>query len=271
MKKAVWISGILSALFLPFLITGAADRDGAVRKALLHGNELYSAARYEEAQQAYGAGLSASPENKALRLNAAQAALVLNDYEQAITHYEQADSSIAKYLNTGNANIWLGEAASDPNQELQYYVKALQALQEGIEHFPQDMPLKYNYETVRRKLEELAEDAKQDGGDQDESEGDRDNRENQSQSESENESSQDQESQDEDTLDTGQSEGSDSGQGEEQSSVGGQPDATDKVGEEREQNLEAIGRILQILEDQEAESLRNNQSVVGGKDGENGW
>jgi len=285
MKIALWVSGIVGALILTLLLTGWADADDSAKKALREGNLHYSAAEYAQALAAYETGLGASPENKALIFNAAQAAYMLGAYDKAALYYEQSDDSIEKFLNGGNIYFRVGDAVEDEEAKVQCYLQALLIYQEGIVKFPRNVPLKYNFERVMEKLELLQEDMEQEGEGEDGEEG-----EDQGESEGQSADNSDQDDQEQSEADQSESgegeeqetESSESaGEGEEENAAQGddgdqeqdedQQSAYNQEEAEYEQDRQAIERILEVLESQEEEDLKNNQSVVRGKEGKNGW
>jgi len=270
MKKVLWISGIITLLLLVLLLTGIAGADGEVKKALTQGNQEYESANYEEALNAYEKGLIASPENQTLNLNAAQAAFALGKYDKAIEYYGKAKDNLEKFLNAGNICYWAGEAAEEPEQKAQFYGMALEIYLEGIVKYPENVPLKYNYETVKEKLDELSEEMEQQNSDQSED------------GESQEGESQEGESQEGEQQDA---EGAEASEGEEQNldeaksaeATEGQEGDEDKQeagslnDEEENPDMEAIERILSYLESQEEEGLKNNQEVIRGNNGKGDW
>jgi hypothetical protein len=171
-KRLLWASGIIAALLLAILLTGAAD-----------------------------------PQNR---------------------------DSAETFLGAGNAAFRMGEAAENTEQKIQYFMQALQTYREGIEKYPRDMPLKYNYEAARERIEALEEQQK----------------ETERQSGDGNEGEQNEEPNEE--------------RGEEQ-----QPSAQDR--DESAGDREAIERILESLMSREEEDLKNNQKMIGGKEDPYGW
>jgi Ca-activated chloride channel family protein len=279
MKIAAYVSGAITALLLLLLLTGWADADDGIKRALRLGNEQYASAAYEEALKLYEAGLIANPEHKALNFNAAQAAYMLGDYEKAAQYYEKAADSADKYLNAGNIFFWVGEAiqveAQDANQDaaqnanlkLQFYALALQIYQEGISKYPQDVPLKYNYELAKEKIKELLEDMEQESedsqsDDQDEGEDSEESEANQDQAAEDTQDGQEQEQGDEQEEDSAETQ--DDGQ---EGEAAEEEEANSADEDENDPDMEAIERILQMLELQEIEGLKNNQEVVEGNDG----
>lgn len=155
------------------------------------------------------------------------------------------DFTAAQFLNAGNIFFRAGEAIEDEQQRAQCYIQALGIYYEGILKFPQDVPLKYNYETVKEKLEEILENTEQE-------------------SEESGEGEEGEES---------EGENAEGEEGEEGEFGEMQEDESDESPEsdEPELDMEAIERILQMLENQEEESLKNNQEIIDGGSDKNGW
>jgi len=93
-----------------------------------------------------------------LNFNAAQAAYMSGDYAKAAEYYEDSIENTGRYINAGNSYYRIGEAAADVDTIIQCYIGAVETYREGMEKYPQNMPLKYNYEFVKQKLMELLED-----------------------------------------------------------------------------------------------------------------
>ena len=265
MNKAVWGSGLCAALLLTVCLTGIPDRQAAVHLALTEGGARYGQAEYAAALRIYEEALAENPDNPTLRYNAAQAAARSGDDAKAITYYDASSDSTDKYLHAGNARVRLGDAAGDPGQALQLYIQALETYRDGILLYPQHVPLKVNYEILQAKIEALLEDAEaaQDsqGEEGDGEEGDGEQEENgESAQEQDGDAAEDADSGDDTRDGTADSEAGDDSQTQ---------DAGDSNDEE--QDMEAIARILEILESREDESLKNNREIkVGGED-KYGW
>jgi Ca-activated chloride channel family protein len=292
MRKVLLLSGIFTIVLLTILLSGFTNVGDTVKKAMWQGNSKYGSGAYEEALQAYESGLSVSPDDKSLNFNAAQTAYMLEAYKEAEEYYKKSGDTVEKFLNTGNIFFMLGESLEDNEQKLQCYLQALKTYQDGIVLFPQNVPLKYNYEIVKAKADDILNNMEQENSDQG------DNGENQEQDSQNQDESSDGQSQEQDGQEQGESDvGERQNQGEsseeqiqnqedsqnaleEDSSGQEQDDGQDsgqnaysqgEDGIEMEIDQEAIERILRMLEIQEEESLKNNQEVVGGKDGKYGW
>ncbi|MCL1794749.1 MAG: hypothetical protein FWG34_12880, partial [Oscillospiraceae bacterium] len=180
MKKLLIISAAVCIALSAVMAVGFADKDDAGKRAMINGNGYYEREMYAEALAEYETGLASGPENTRLNFNAAQAAYMTGEYAKAAGYYEKGDKNAETYTNYGNIFVWAGDAAEDAETQAEYYMYALSAYYEGILEYPQDMPLKYNFEYVKKKLEELLEyqdeqsDDSDDGdeSDQDESDGD---------------------------------------------------------------------------------------------------
>ena len=278
MKKLLWISGAITAFLLAFLLTGAADEDAAINTVLRQGNRQYASALYEGALKSYEAGLAISPENRILNFNAAQSAYMLGEYEIAIEYYEKSIDSIERFLNSGNAALRLGETSDDESAKALFCAQALQAYRDGIIKFPQNVALKYNYEVVKEKIEELSNNQEQNNDNQNQESGN-DDQENQENQESQEQDGQSQE-REEQSQDQYEQDGTDGEQNqfqeEDLSEQGEDSEENHSSLQEREDgedepDLQAIERILRMLEMQEEQSLKNNREVIRGNEDKYGW
>jgi Ca-activated chloride channel family protein len=184
-------------------------------------------------------------DDPALYFNAAQAAYAQKDYETAAALYRLSPDNADKYINLGNAAFYLGENAGDMDEKMQLYFYALENCYQGILLYPGSIPLKYNYEFIKQKIEEMLENMEQESGEdsQDGEEGEEQESEAQEGEEQEAETQESQE----------------------------QEQGTANESEEIDPDDEAIERILMMLEAQEEQSLKNNQEVMDGEDGTYGW
>ena len=288
-KVAIGISAAVTGILLLLFLTGVATADEAGKKALGQGNKQYALGQFQDALQAYETGLAADPNSSALRFNAGQAAYRLGDYEKALAYYADAPENMEKHLHVGNAAFRLGESTTDMQEKIKHFRTALDAYYTGICLYPQNVPLKYNYENLKALLESLGEESAQDGSndegsDDGESSEDAENSEGSEDGGSgEDGDSQDQDgrAEDEDQSDASQgpedgaedgAEDNPDGQNEGQDGEAGQAGSySQEEMDSDEQDRQAIERILQMLEAMEEESLKNNREVVGGNGGSYDW
>jgi tetratricopeptide (TPR) repeat protein len=264
MKKIVIISGAAAIVLSALLFSGMAEADDAAI-ALRSGNRFYTSGEYEAALSAYGAGLLSNPENERLNFSAGQAAYMLGQYETALGCFEKAGNSLDRFLNMGNAAYRLGEKNEDIEQKLGCFALALETWIEGIEKYPKDVQLKFNYEFVKKKIEDLLAAAKQEGEEGEGEEGEKQEGEGEGAGAGEGEGQEGEDKSAESEEGEGQENveknaGSEEGEGAEASE-----------GDEQTVTREEIERILAMLEAQENESLKNNQEAVQGKEGKYAW
>jgi Ca-activated chloride channel family protein len=275
MKKLFFISGALTLAFSILFIFGILDFNHAVGRALTTGNRLYAEEAFEKALEAYNAGLQKEPENKMLNYNAAQACYQMKAYDKAIELYGKASATVDMYLNWGNSSLRLGDGTEDASQKLQHYANALEAYKQGILAFPQNVELKYNYEYVLEKLKELQNDMQnqqqdnqenQEGQDQNQQQGGGQQNQGGNPQDQQNDQQGNQQNEENSQDDQQQSEPSPaSGDEENAGQAGSSP-------EETAQNSSEIERILQMLEKQEEQALKNNQRIRDkGKEDEHDW
>jgi Ca-activated chloride channel family protein len=325
MKKISFISGLLMVVMLLLFLTGKLDFNNSLRESIASGNRLYTLEKYDESLEVYQKALEKNLGDKILNYNMGQTSYQLNNYEQAIDYYGKASDEVDKYLNLGNCNYKLGDESNDMNQKMECYNKALEAYKDGMIVFPEDIQLKYNYEFVKSKIDELNKDNQnqqddknqQDNNDkqQDNKENNQDNQDGQ-QSNQENENNKEnkgnkdnrdnkQQNQDEQNSESSNndkdnnSDSEDKKQEEEQGSEQSGNQEKDKDEEKKNQNKlekgdnsndeqggsakgedstetestdQGVMQVLEMLERQEENSLKNNQQVKNsGKEEKYDW
>ena len=234
-------------LLLPQVFTGDGEAGGR------QGNALYKQELYEEAADAYYGGLSTYQGDKpadeiyyGLQNNLGAALHRQEDYEMAQSVFAkalesaptQADYARAAY-NAGN-NAFRGEQAE---AALEHYKNALLA-------DPTNADAKYNYEFVKRQLEEQQEQQQnQENNDEQNDEQNQDQQQqNQDQQQNEDQQNQDQQQQNQDQQNQDQ-------QQQEQQQQQPQPD--------QQLSRQQAERILQALENEEEQLLREVQKMKG--------
>jgi len=262
MNRLLIITGVIAAALSVVVLTGFADADDAVKRAARAGNAEFDAAAYGEALNAYAAGLDVNPEDETLGFNAAQAAYALELYDLSAALYAGSGVSEDMYLGLGAACYRFGDASEDYDEKLEYFLYALQAYYDGIEKYPENMELKFNFEFLS-ELIEFTQDESQENEPSDENEESEEGEEGE-----QSESSEASEGYEDDEQENEQSETSEDEDNEDD--IQEAADDEDEEDEE-EQSREEIERILSILEDQEEESLKNNREIQGGRRDGNGW
>lgn len=304
MKKLMFplfvVSGLLTLIMAVMFIAGVMDFNNGYINALLAGNRLYAQKDFNKALDSYKEGLLEKPEDVRLNNNSGLASYQLNNYTEALEYYNRTSDKPDKFIKTGNSHLKLGDSAGDDNQKLQFYEQALEAYKNGIIKYPQNVDLKYNYEYVKKKLDELAKNnEEQQNNENNEENQDKDNRQDEQQEgQQDNHQDNQQENQQEDQQEN-QQEGSENKEGEENKEDQGSPQQSPSQSEQNKDQEEDQGsqgdtssmrdaeetdkgedntaliqaqRVLEMLEQQEKESLKNNQEIMKkGKETEHDW
>jgi Ca-activated chloride channel homolog len=127
----------------------------------------YNAGKYDEALKEYERLLQKKSDDPRLHFNAGTAAYRNRQFEEAA---KQFNATLAApdlklqglaYYNEGNSLYHLGEGTPDPKKRTESWEKALQDYQSSVKLNPQDTDAKFNYEFVKKKLEELKQQQQQ--------------------------------------------------------------------------------------------------------------
>jgi tetratricopeptide (TPR) repeat protein len=145
----------LAALSVAWLDPHAQGREG---------NRLFAAGKYEDAAKRYNEGLVDQPDSAALHFNLGDANYRQKKYDDAIKAFQQVAAgekdpkrAAGVAYNIGNAKYRLGAAAEskDPKTALTSYAEALIAYRRAMGLAPNDDDIKFNYEFVQKKLDDL--------------------------------------------------------------------------------------------------------------------
>jgi Ca-activated chloride channel family protein len=127
----------------------------------------YKAGQYDQALKEYEHLLERKADDPRLHFNAGAAAYRDQQFEEAAKQFNATLASPdlklqgLAYYNEGNALYHLGERNPDPKKRTESWEKALTDYQSTVKLNPQDADAKFNYEFVKRKLEELKQQQQQ--------------------------------------------------------------------------------------------------------------
>jgi len=149
----------------------------------------YKAGQYDKALNEYHQLLQKKQDDPRLHFNAGSAAYQNQQFDEAMKQFDDTLSSPdlklqqSAYYNRGNTLYHLGERDPDPNQRMESWKKSVTDFQSALKLNPQDADAKFNYEFVKKKLEELKQQQQQSKNDKS------DQQENQQQQSQQNEQS----------------------------------------------------------------------------------
>jgi len=149
---------------LALLLAAASAEAASVREA----QRLYAAGQYDEALAEYRAAVGDAPTPQ-LDFNVGAAAYKAGQYADAAGAFARAlgsgDPKLQEqgFYNLGNAQFRLGQQTRDakPEQTAQAWQQAIDAYENALKVDPQDEDARHNRDFVKRALEELQEQQKQ--------------------------------------------------------------------------------------------------------------
>jgi Ca-activated chloride channel homolog len=158
----------LGALALSALLSIPSAAFGSPSSALRE----YKSGQYEQALKDYQKLLQRQSDDPRLHFNAGAAAYRNQQLDEAAKQFNQAlatpDLNLQQraYFNRGNTLYWLGENNPDPTKRKESWEKSLKDFESAGKLNQQDADAKYNYEFVKKRLEELKQQQQQNKSDQ---------------------------------------------------------------------------------------------------------
>lgn len=184
-------AAVLVAVLLPWPAFGSA---ASARKQ-------YESGKYKSALREYERLLRERPTEPKLQYNAGAAAFQMQDYERAVKHFGSAIAAQDLTLqhralyNLGNAQFRSGEAATDPQEKIKQWEEALKSYDSAQRLDANDADAKYNYDFVKKKLEELKQQQQQQDKSDEKKEENKEQKEDQQKDQSKQQEKQEQEQQ----------------------------------------------------------------------------
>jgi Ca-activated chloride channel family protein len=127
----------------------------------------YKDGKYDNALKDYQKALEKKKDDPRLHFNAGAAAYKSKNFEEAAKQFDEALNSPdlkmlqQSYYNRGNARYCLGEANLDPSKKTETWQEAVKDFESAMKLNAQDADAKFNYEFVKKRLEELKQQQQQ--------------------------------------------------------------------------------------------------------------
>jgi len=168
----------------------------------------YKAGSYDQALKEYQDLIKRNADDPRLRFNAGAAAYQEKQFPEAAKQFNEALNSPdiqlqeRAYYNLGNSHYYLGDHEMDPKKKQENWEHSLKDFESSLKLNPQDPDAKYNYQYVKKKLEELKQQQQQQQQNQkdksDQQNQDQQNQQNQSKQDKDKQKDQDQQNKDQD-------------------------------------------------------------------------
>ena len=161
LRRAIRYTVFYSVFMYCFLAARASFC--AVSTDVNKANRLFEKGRYEEAIKTYEKAKEKAPDSAEVNYNTAAALYKIREYQRSEEHLlksllteEEALEQKAAY-NMGNVKYRIGERfeESERGKAVSFYKEALEYYKRAIELDETDEDAKFNYEFVKKKLEEL--------------------------------------------------------------------------------------------------------------------
>jgi Ca-activated chloride channel family protein len=171
----------------------------------------YKDGKYDNALKDYQKALDKKKDDPRLHFNAGAAAYKSKNFEEAAKQFDEALNSPdlkmlqQSYYNRGNARYYLGESNPDPSKKKETWEEAVKdfdsAMQLATNLKAEDADAKFNYEFVKKKLEELKQQQQQQKNDKNDQNKDDQNKDQQQQQNKQDQDKKDQEKKDQEKKD----------------------------------------------------------------------
>jgi Ca-activated chloride channel family protein len=156
-------AGLRAAAALLALLALSMSALGSPASALRE----YKTGKYDNALKDYQQALEKKKDDPRLHFNAGAAAYKSKDFEEAAKQFDEALNSPdlklleQSYYNRGNARYYLGDSNPDPSKKTETWEEAVKDFESAMKLNAQDPDAKFNYEFVKKRLEELRQQQQQ--------------------------------------------------------------------------------------------------------------
>jgi Ca-activated chloride channel family protein len=195
-------AGLREAVTVVALLAAAMSASGSPASALRE----YKDGKYDNALKDYQKALDKKKDDPRLHFNAGAAAYKSKNFEEAAKQFDEALNSPdlkmlqQSYYNRGNARYYLGESNPDPSKKTETWEEAVKDFDSAMQLSKQlntpDADAKFNYEFVKKRLEELKQQQQQQKNDKNDQ-----NKDDQNKDQKQQQNKQDQDKKDQDKKD----------------------------------------------------------------------
>jgi len=242
--KALSAATLLLLFALPSTLLGSTS--GALRE--------YKQGNYDQALKDYQKLLQRNAEDPRLHFNAGAAAYRDKKFDQAAKEFDAAltapDLKLQElsYYNHGNTLFQLGAQNPDPTKKTETWKSALKDFESSLKLNPQDPDAKFNYEFVKKRLEEFQQQQQQQNKPDQNKQDQKDQQQQQNQQKQDSQKPQDQQK---------QSEQSKSEQNKDQQNQQAQQQKQEQEKQEQQKQQQAADKEKQQKEQQQAQQQTN--------------
>jgi len=234
--------------------------------------KLYDAGQYEAAGEKYRAAISKEPENARLHYNLGSTLYRTGQFEQAAETLEQSlntdDVELQKdsFYNLGNTRYRLGESrlGANPEETISFWEQAMKDYQNALNLTPDDVDAQFNYEFVKKKLDELRnqQQNQEQNQQQDQQQNEQDQQQDQQQPQKQDQQSGDQENQEQEQPEPDQKNEDEQPRQEEPQSQEPQPKQQEPEQQPQQQPERVPGRMTREEARQLLEAIKDNEKKL---------
>jgi Ca-activated chloride channel family protein len=262
-------AGLRAAVTVVVLLAAALSVWGSPASALRE----YKDGKYDNALKDYQKALDKKKDDPRLHFNAGAAAYKSKNFEEAAKQFDEALNSPdlkllqQSYYNRGNARYYLGESNPDPSRKTETWEEAVKDFDSAMQLSKQlntpDADAKFNYEFVKKKLEELKQQQQQQKNDKNDQ-----NKDDQNKDQQQNQDKKDQDKKDQDKKDQQNKDQENKDQAQQNKDSQQQKDQQQKDQQQKEQAQKDKEKQKQSAEQKKKELEKQEAQQSSGKPGD---
>lgn len=233
----------------------------------------YKDGKYDNALKDYQKALDKKKDDPRLHFNAGAAAYKSKNFEEAAKQFDEALNSPdlkllqQSYYNRGNARYYLGESNPDPSKKTETWQEAVKDFESATKLNGQDADARFNYEFVKKKLEELKQQQQQQKNDKNDQNKNDQNKDDQNKDQQQQQNKQDQDKKDQDKKDQ-QNKDQENKQDQAQQNKDSQQQKDQQQKEQKEQAQKDKEKQKQSAEQKKKELEKQQAQQSSGKPGD---